>query len=70
VIVERGTELIPIEIKSGKTVARDSFAGLDKWLALAGNSAVEPTLIFGGKDEYNQNGVKILGWNKCGQVMK
>jgi predicted AAA+ superfamily ATPase len=70
VVVERGTELMPIEIKSGKTVARDSYAGLDKWRALAGNSAVESTLIYGGKDEYCQNGIKVVGWEKCGELLK
>ena len=66
VIVEQGVTRMPIEIKSGKTVTRDSFSGLEKWRVLAGNSAVEPTLIYGGKDEYRQNGVRVVGWEKCG----
>jgi uncharacterized protein len=70
VIVEQGTVLMPIEIKAGKTVVRDSFAGLDKWRGLAGDSAIEPTLIYGGNDEYSHNGVKVVGWEKCGQVIK
>lgn len=70
VIVEQGTVLMPIEIKAGKTVVRDSFAGLDKWRGLAGDSAIEPTLIYGGNDEYSHNGVRVVGWEKCGQVIK
>jgi predicted AAA+ superfamily ATPase len=70
VISEQGTALMPIEIKSGKTVTRDSFAGLDKWRALAGDDAIEPTLIYGGNDEYSRNGVKVVGWEKCGAVLK
>ena len=70
VIVEQGTTLMPIEIKSGKTVARDSFAGLDKWRSLAGDAAIEPTLIYGGNDDYCLNGVQVVGWDKCGQVLK
>jgi predicted AAA+ superfamily ATPase len=69
VIVEQGTSLQPIEIKSGKTVVRESFAGLDKWRALAGDSAIEPTLIYGGNEEYSHNGVKVVGWEKCGEVI-
>jgi len=68
VIIEQGAALMPIEIKSGKTVASDSFAGLDKWRSLAGDAAIEPTLIYGGIDEYSQNGVNVVGWRKCGQV--
>lgn len=62
VIVELGSGLMPIEIKSGKTVVGDSFAGLNKWRALAGNGIVEPTLIHGGEGEYRQNGVRVIGW--------
>jgi predicted AAA+ superfamily ATPase len=70
VIAEQGTALMPIEIKSGKTVARDSFAGLDKWRSLAGNAAIEPSLIYGGNDEYSHNGVKVVGWNACENLLK
>jgi len=69
VIVEEGTTLMPIEIKSGKTVARDSFSALDKWRALAGDAATKPTLIYGGDEEYSQNGVKVIGWKKCGDLI-
>lgn len=68
VIVEHGLSLMPIEIKSGKTVVRDSFAGLDKWRTLAGDAAIEPVLIYGGDGEYRQNGVKVIGWKHCSQV--
>jgi hypothetical protein len=30
-IVEEGSMLMPIEIKSGKTLTRNSFTGLEKW---------------------------------------
>lgn len=69
VIAEQGATLIPIEIKSGKTVTRDSFSGLDKWRALAGDAAKEPTLIFGGNEQYSHNGIHVTGWEKCGQVL-
>lgn len=69
VISEQGTSLMPIEIKAGKTVARDAFTGLDKWLALAGDAAIEPALIYGGSDEYSQRGVRVVGWEKCGTVL-
>lgn len=69
VIVEDGNSLMPIEIKSGKTVARDSFAGLDKWRALAGDTAREPTLIYGGNEEYRQNGLRVVGWGVPGALV-
>ena len=49
-----------IEIKSGQTVTRDYFTGLNRWLNLAGKAAGDLTLIYGGVESYQ---VKLLGWN-------
>lgn len=35
VLIDRGTELQPLEIKAGRTVAGDYFAGIDYWRSLA-----------------------------------
>lgn len=69
VIVERSAGLMPIEIKSGKTVVRDSFAGLEKWRILAGKDVMEPTLIYGGNEEYHQNGIHVVGWDSCHRLL-
>lgn len=69
IIAERGASLMPVEIKAGKTVTRDSFAGLNRWLALAGDSASAPTLIFGGDDEYRQNAIRVTGWKNSAHVL-
>ncbi|MCJ7602355.1 MAG: ATP-binding protein [Desulfobulbaceae bacterium] len=69
VIVEQGTRLLPVEIKSGKTVTREAFAGLEKWRALAGDVAAEPVLIYGGSGSYRQSGVKVVGWREAGHVL-
>lgn len=70
VIAEHGPHLIPIEIKSGKTITRESFAGLEKWLSLAGNIGRSPALVYGGGDIYLQKKVRVMGWQKCGDVLK
>lgn len=62
VVVEAGVQLIPVEIKSGKTVARDFFSGLDRWKALAGSRAQSPTLIYGGDEKYIHNLTNVMGW--------
>ncbi|MEI6208864.1 MAG: ATP-binding protein [Desulfuromonadales bacterium] len=69
VIVEQSNHLMPIEIKSGKTVTRESFAGLNKWRDLAGGVVMEPTLIYGGADDYSHNGIRVVGWEQAGQVL-
>ncbi|MDM7985894.1 MAG: ATP-binding protein [Smithella sp.] len=69
-IVERGTKLQPIEIKSGRTLTHESFAGLEKWQSLAGKKAVSPALIYGGNESYTQRGIKVVGWKACGELLK
>ncbi len=39
VLIDRGTRLSPLEIKSGRTVNRDYFKGLEFWRKLSGESA-------------------------------
>ena len=69
-IVEQGTKLLPIEIKSGRTLTHESFAGLEKWCALAGKKADMPALIYGGDESYTQKGIKVVGWEKSAQLLK
>jgi predicted AAA+ superfamily ATPase len=69
VIVEQGTKLMPIEIKSGRTLTHESFAGLEKWHGLAGRSAQTPTLIYAGDESFSQKGTKIVGWKGCGNIL-
>lgn len=69
-IVEQSTGLMPIEIKSGRTLTHESFAGLEKWRTLAGKKAVMPALIYGGDESYNQKGIKVVGWKESGELLK
>ncbi|MCC7202519.1 MAG: DUF4143 domain-containing protein [Nitrospirae bacterium] len=68
VIIEQGALLIPVEIKSGATVARDFFAGLEKWMALSGDLAVNPMLIYGGDASYLHKGIRVVGWKGLPEV--
>ena len=66
-ILERGTELAAIEIKSGITVASDAFGSLKKWQKYAqerGNfSAIYPGLVYGGETAYAREGVSVMPWH-------
>lgn len=62
VIIEQGQKLMPVEIKSGQTIARDFFTGLEKWTAMAGDLSSSPTLIYGGSDTYRHKGISVTGW--------
>ena len=69
-IIEQGTKLMPVEIKSGRTLTHESFAGLEKWCALAGTKAEEAALIYGGDETYRQKEIKVVGWKDCGQLLR
>lgn len=62
VLVEQAARLMPMEIKSGATVARDFFAGLEKWLALAGTLGVDPMLVYGGGSSWQHKGIRVVAW--------
>jgi hypothetical protein len=61
-ILEEGAGLRPVEIKSGQTVQDDFFTGLRKWLNYAQEQALEPTLVYGGDDNYTRSGIAVKSW--------
>ncbi len=61
-LVETAEKLRPVEIKSGQTITQDYCKGLQKWISLAGDKAVHPTLVYGGKESTVQSGIKITTW--------
>lgn len=65
VLLESGGHLMPIEIKSGATVAADWFRGLERWCRLAGSVATTPRLIYGGNERWHRHGVEILPWREA-----
>jgi len=62
VLVDRGVELVPVEIKSGRTLASDSFGGLARWRELAGDRAGAGWLVHGGDEEHSRDGCRALPW--------
>lgn len=70
VILDRGVRLQPIEIKSGQTLNRDFFSGLERWTALAGDRAAAPSLVYGGTETLDHKGVRVWGWNAAGRVIE
>jgi len=61
-VLDRGAERCAIEIKSGQTVARDFFKGLDFWRSLPGESEAPTALVYGGDKSMDRGGVRIYRW--------
>ena len=62
VLLEPGDRITPVEIKSGRTVNEEWFAGLRRWVALAGDIAHTPFLVYGGDKEQRRSGLTVLPW--------
>jgi len=62
VLIDAGKQLIPIEIKSGKTVSDSFFEGLRYFMALGPKVAGTGVLIHGGDDLYERGNSIVLPW--------
>ena len=73
VIVEKGTQLIAIEIKSGQSLASDAFKALKKWLKLSGKDTVSSFLCYGGNELYQRSEIEVVPWNQidiiCSEII-
>lgn len=61
-VIDRGESAIPVEIKSGKTIAADFFKDLEYWKRLSNRADVTPFLIYAGDDDHTQRDTRVLGW--------
>lgn len=61
-LLERGGNLVPIEIKSGATLADDFFTGLRYWLDLAGTPDAPAAVVYGGDRSVRRSGVVAYSW--------
>ncbi len=61
-LIDQGTHLSPLEIKSGQTINPDYFKGLDYWRKLAGKTAGKAWLIYGGDIRQTRSDVTVLPW--------
>ncbi len=61
-VVDQGGRLVPVEIKSGKTLAADFFAGLARWRELAGDSAGQGWLVYGGDQRQRRAEIEVVPW--------
>jgi len=68
-IYKRGSELIPIEIKSGQTINPDFFKGLDYFRNLVGKRCGQPYLIYAGDQEFDLENVSIVQYQHAHRIV-
>lgn len=69
ILIEQKNRLLPIEVKSGQTVTSDFLKGLNYWLDLAGDSADEAWLVYGGSQSQTRKNVKVIGWQNIAELV-
>lgn len=62
ILIERGEDLIPIEIKSGKTITSDYFKSLKKWRKISENASNRAHLIYAGEHIQTYQDTQVLTW--------
>ena len=63
VLIEKGNSLVPIEIKSGRTICEHFFKNLNFWASLTGEK--KSYLLFGGKESQSRSdGKLIMNWRQ------
>ena len=61
-IIERGGQAYPVEIKSGATFSKDSLRGLERWISITAQEGVRPCLVYGGDEGQSRNIAEIVPW--------
>lgn len=69
-IIEHSQYLLPIEIKSGATVASDWIRDLLRWCEIAGGAVESPTLVYGGDRRQQRDGIDLIPWQEIGELAK
>ncbi|HPQ72191.1 MAG TPA: ATP-binding protein [bacterium] len=62
VIIDLGTTLTPVEVKSGQTVASDFFDNLQYWRKLSGDENAPAALVYGGDQSFKRSGAFVYPW--------
>ena len=67
IIMDHGTTLDLLEIKSGQTVDSDFFKGFNYFNKISGHTN-RSMLVYGGDDMRKQNDVEVISWKDIGTV--
>lgn len=65
-LIDKGKELIPVEIKSGETVNNDFFRNIKYWNTLADSR--ESYLIYGGSENQKRSIATVLSWENLNSL--
>ena len=62
VLIDAGDRLVPVEVKSGSTIAATACDTINWWTSLPGNPNRGGVLVHGGDRTFDFKGVRVLPW--------
>jgi len=68
-IIEKSNKLIPVEIKSGKTLTKDQFKNLMYWNKLSKGSAKNSYIVYGGALAQKRSCGNLVSWKNINSFL-
>jgi predicted AAA+ superfamily ATPase len=69
-ILDHGIKNYPVEIKAGKSIASDSFNGLDYWNKLSNANSQNSYLVYSGDEKQIRKQGNVIGWKDSSFLIK
>lgn len=69
-LIEQGSRLTPIEIKSSMTVGGDFFDGLEYWNNLSKQSPSNSYVIYAGDESQERSKGNVIGWREIYKIVQ
>lgn len=69
-LIEFGTSLKAVEVKSGTTINSDFFKGLEFWQKISSAPSQDCYLVHGGNDNHKRSLGQVLSWKNCSQLVR
>ena len=68
-LIEAGTQIKTVEIKSGVTIHPAFFKNLRYWQKLSGDSPDYSYLVYGGSENQRRPAGSVVGWKNTGDIL-
>jgi len=69
-IIDQGIRLVPVEIKSGQTIATDYFRGLLYWSNIAQTDSADGYIVYGGEFEQTRSAGHVMSWQAAAHLVR
>lgn len=69
-IIETGGSVLRLEIKAGRTITEDFFAGLRYWDKLVGEAGRNAYVVYGGDENQKRTSASVVSWKNITSIFR